>query len=333
MDELVTIIVPVYNSRDYVSRCVASLTGQAYADLQIVLVDDGSQDGSGELCDAFAKQDGRIEVIHRENGGVSSARNAGLDIARGAWIAFVDSDDYVSPYYIEEMLTAAKGGCNCDMAICGFAWVQERDEAAPFSRTSETQEISGREACVARFGKQIPLYNRCWGKLFRADLWDGLRFPEGMTIGEDIFVSHTLLYRAGRIAITDAVLYAYVQSDGSIMRSEFSPRRLEALDSWQQGVRFFSAAGETDLANIARRVYCSRVLDARCICRRLIPNEREVLRMLRNRAAEAYRDAKPARRYIDCSKLKAHGYRLKFFLGRWCPPPYSLLFVGKRTNL
>jgi len=153
-------------------------------------------------------------------------------------------------------------------------------------------------------------------------------------VGEDIFVSHELLYRAGRIAITEAVLYAYVQSEGSILRSAFSLRHIfDALEAWQQGVRYFSEAGEADLASIARRVYCSRLLDARCICKRLMPNEAGAMQKLRQRAAEAYRDVRAVRRYIDCSALKARVYPLKFLFGLWCPPLYARIFVGKGTSL
>ena len=334
-NDLVTIIVPVYNSREYIVRCAASLTGQTYPALQIILVDDGSTDGSGDICAVLAKGDGRIEVVHKPNGGVSSARNAGIDRARGEWIAFVDADDYVSPYYIEYMLSAARSGC--DMAICRFVRVQggkDNDSGVLFTREPDARQITGREACVQRFGRDISLYNRCWGKIFKAHLWTGLRFPDKLSVGEDIYVSHELLYRAGRISITEAVLYAYVQSEGSIMRSTFSTRHIfDALEAWRKGARFFSAAGEADLADIARRVYCSRLLDACCLCKKMVPDEKDAMRNLRQRAAEAFREVKAIRRYIDCSKLKAHGYPIKFLLGLWCPPLYARIFMGKGTSL
>jgi len=333
-NELVSVIVPVYNSREYIVRCVTSIAVQTYPDLQIILIDDGSADGSGDICDAFAKEDGRIEVIHKPNGGVSSARNAGIGHARGEWMAFVDADDYVSPHYVEHMLSAAQGGC--DMAICRFAWVQGDggDGGAQFSLAPDTRHITGREACVRRFGKEISLYNRCWGKIFRSHLWTGLSFPDILSVGEDIFISHALLYRAGRIAITDAVLYAYVQTEGSIMRSALYPRHLfDAIDAWLQGVRFFSEAGEADLANIAHRVYCSRLLDACCICKKMLPGDTDALRKLRQSAAEAFREVRAISRYADCSMLKAHGYKLKFFLGLWRPALYARIFMGKRISL
>ena len=332
MDELVTVIVPVYNMREYMERCILSITSQSYAVLQIILVDDGSTDGSEGLCDSFAERDARIEVIHRPNGGLSAARNTGLDKARGEWISFVDSDDYVSPYYIEDMLAAVRD--NCDIVVCCDVKVPDSVtmDNTLFRRLTHVQRITGYEASVQHFGRDAYILNLSWGKLFRAHLWEKLRYPDGK-INEDVFVSHALLYSARHIALTDAVLYAYVQSDGSIMRSDFTIRRLDILDAWHEGVRFFKAVGEPELAHIARRVYCTRVFDAQCICKKCIPHEGEVISGLRQRAHEAHRDAKPIRGYIDCSPIRAFAYRVKLFLGRWCLPLYGLLFVRGRMYI
>ena len=333
MDELITIIVPVYNARGYIDRCIASLTVQTYHALQIILVDDGSTDGSGDVCVAYAGLDERIEVVRRANGGASAARNTGLGRARGAWIAFADADDFVSPYYIEDMYAAAGDGC--DMVICRTAWVGDGpdiDIQGSFRRGGGASHITGREACMRNFGKDVYLFNSVWGKLFKASLWEGLRFPEGK-ICEDMYVSHALLYRTGDITIIDAVLYAYVQSGSSVMRCAFTLQRLDVLDAWQEGVRFFSEAGERDLEKIAKRVYCSRVFDALHVCKKMIPGEREAMRLLRLRAAVAYGEVKSFTDYADCSNRKALAYRVKLFLGRWCPPLYALLFMRARTYI
>jgi len=332
MDGLVTIIVPVYNMHAYIGRCAETLTRQTYQNLQIILVDDGSTDGSGEICDAIAGKDERVEVFRRTNAGVSAARNTGLERVRGQWIAFVDADDFVSPYYIEDLLGAANE--DCEMAICRFVWVPDGGEKdVSFRRGENIRRITGREACIRRFGKELPLYNRCWGKIYKAQLWEDLRYPEDMTIGEDLFVSHTLLYRAGHIAITDGILYAYAQTPGSIMSGNYSPKRLDALDAWQEAVRLFSEAGDKELEKIARRVYCSRVFDAQYICKKQDPEDRENLIMLRQRAVAAYRDAKPIKGYIDGPSYMTLAYKLKLFLGRWRLPLYARLFIGKRTSL
>jgi len=138
---------------------------------------------------------------------------------------------------------------------------------------------------------------------------------------------------ARRVVITDSVLYAYVQSSDSIMRSSFSLRHLDVVDAWQEGVRVFSAANKPDLLHIARRVYCSRLFDALCISKREIPHEREAITSLHQRAIEAYRESKPIRGYIDCSGCKAFAHRLKLLIGRRFLPLYNIVFVRGRAYI
>jgi len=325
MGGLVTVIVPAYNAGDTIERCVDSITGQTYRDLQIIIVDDGSKDDTGGICGSLAENDPRIEMIHQENGGVSAARNAGLQRARGEWIAWADADDYVSPYYIEDMLAAVRE--DCGIVLCRPVYMDNNDPApAPFKRTRDTRYITGREACIRNFGYETNRFNSGWGKLVRARLWVGLRYPVGK-INEDIHVSHALLYRAGTVAITDAVLYAYIQTRGSITRGAFSLRRLDILDAWEEATRFFNEGNETGLADVARRVYCTRVMDARFVCKKKAPCESEAHKNLRLRSVQAYDEVKKITRYMDCSARRALAYRMKFFTGRWCYPLYALCFV------
>jgi len=328
MNDLISVIVPVYNAYETIRRCVSTITGQTYSNLQIILVDDGSTDGSGELCAELAEKDGRIEVIRQDNGGVSSARNTGLKHVRGAWLCWVDADDYVSPHYIEDMAAAADG---CDMSICAYK-ATFTDGDFSFSRLDNIWKISGREACKRKFKAELIPYNRVIGKLYRSELWNGIVFPLNK-IGEDLFVSHTILYRAKRIAIFDAVLYAYVQTDVSITRSDFSVKRFDALDAYQEGVRFYKSVNEGDLTNISARMYCSRTFDAWYICKKNI-RSRETLRALRRRGIKAYDDIKKIRDYADYSKSKSRLFKIKFFIGRWCIPLYTFLFTrGWRRNI
>ena len=155
MNELITVIVPLYNNCSQIERCIMSIAMQTYSNLQILIIDDGSTDGSSEICDALAKTDTRIEIIHQTNGGVSAARNTGLRKMRGAWMAFVDADDFISPYYIEDLLTATQD--KCDIAICNHIWVQDSDGKieVPFHRISSTEIITGREASIRHFSMQI----------------------------------------------------------------------------------------------------------------------------------------------------------------------------------
>jgi len=328
--ELVSIIIPVYNSENYLERCVSSALKQTHRALQIILVNDGSTDRSGDMCDAFAAAHPLVEVFHMENRGLSAARNMGLDNARGQWVTFLDADDYFSPRFVELNL-AACFQYSADIAASRFiidtAGTLGEDS---FILASQYECITGREAVIRHFGKGAGLLNTAPGKLGRASLWKDLRFPEGKII-EDVFVSHHLLHRAKRVVVSDARLYAYYQSPDSIMRSAFTLKRLDSLDSWQEGVRFFEELGDRELADIALRVYCNRLFDAFCLCKKFLPHEREVLRQLRLRAIDAFMEVRRVRSYIDQPLTVMLLYRGKQIVGRYFPAVYSAMFLRGRT--
>ena len=330
--ELVSVIIPVYNMQDYLERCVDSALGQTHRELQIILINDGSTDSSGEICEAFGAENPQIEVIHRENGGLSAARNTGLDHARGKWITFLDADDYFSRFFIEENLDACLE-YGADLAACRFVpdLVGNLGEES-FTKASTSELITGREAAIRHFGKGAMWLNMAWGKLSRASLWKDLRFPEGR-INEDVFVSHQLFFSAGKVVISDAYLYAYYLSPGSIMRKPFTLQRLDVLDAWQEGVRFFEKAGDRELYDIARRVYCNRLFDAYGVCRRLLPDERATHEQLRRQSIAAYSEVRRVYSYIDLPSSKALLNRGKQFLGRYFPAVYAALFTRSRTYI
>ena len=330
MDELVSIIVPVYNRRDYLERCLNSALGQTHRELQIILVDDGSTDGSGEMCDAFAAKHPQVEAFHRANGGSSAARNTGLDNARGQWVTFLDADDYFSENFVEHGLSA----CllyGADIAISRQLIDAEGNLGeGGFSAASRYECITGREAELRHFGKAAQQLSPVCGKLCRASLWVGLRFPEGKTI-EDVFVSHRLLYSAAKVVISDARLYAYYQSPDSMMRDAFSLKRLDALDAWREGVACMSQAGDRELEDVARRVYCNRLFDACGLCKRYLPCERDTIARLRQQAIATFAEVRRVRSYIDLSAKRAVAYRGKQLLGRYFPAMYAALFLRGRT--
>ena len=329
-DELVSIIIPVYNTQGYLERCVDSALGQTHRNLQIILIDDGSTDRSGEMCDAFASAHPQVEAHHKENGGNSSARNMGLDNARGQWIAFLDSDDYISRHFVEQNLAACLGH-GADISV-----IQQVVDANGtlgediFTEATQHECITGREAAIRHFGKDAALLNTVCGKLSRTPLWADLRFPEGKTI-DDVFVSHRLLHSAGRIVISDAQLYCYFMSPNSIMRAPFSLKRLDALDSWLEGVRYFEQIGDRELTDIARRVYCNRLFDAYGLCKKLLPAEKETIKKLRRQSIETFSEVRRTRSYIDLPAKRAFAYRGKQLIGRYLPALYTALFLSDRT--
>ena len=237
---LVSVIVPVYNVERFLDRCMRSLVGQTYRRLEIILVDDGSSDGSPELCDEWAKRDARVRVIHKLNGGPSEARNVALDDMHGDFVAFVDSDDYVEPDYVERLYT---GIGDADMSmysiVCedsnGIAWSEDGTESA-----NETVRL-GSEAVVdvpTVIGSEEYIYRATldwrlvvvWNKLYRASVWKNLRFPVGL-IHEDEYVMPQVVDRCGTINVLPDGLYHYMANDSSITHSDFGIRNLDRLEA------------------------------------------------------------------------------------------------------
>ena len=226
MEHLVSIIVPVYNTGEYLAPCIESLTSQTYSNLEIILVDDGSTDGSGAVCDEFARRDDRVKVIHQKNAGVSAARNAGLEIARGEYIAFVDSDDWVSPRYLE-LLRQGLETTGSDICECGIL----RTEGDSCPEPAETApEVFDTVAALEQLIRDGRFHQYVWNKLYRRELIGDIRFPVGKT-NEDEFWTYQVFGRAKRVAGIDAVLYNYFQRPGSIMGAGYSLKRLDGLEA------------------------------------------------------------------------------------------------------
>lgn len=226
---LISVIVPVYNVEAYLDKCISSITGQTYANLEILLVDDGSPDRSGEICDAWAARDSRIRVIHQENAGGGAARNAGLDTARGDLIAFVDSDDYLAPGMLEHLLRLMTP--EVDLAECCHLSVE--DDFGVFPKptaavTSYTPAEAMAEHIRDRHFRQL-----IWNKLYRADILREVRFPAGHGI-DDEFFTYRAIGNARKLIHSGAVLYAYRQQAASVMHTLNADRRLLAVKSRQE---------------------------------------------------------------------------------------------------
>ncbi len=223
--ELISVIVPVYNVQEYLNTCVESLLAQNYSNLEIILVDDGSTDDSGKLCDVLASMDDRIRVIHKENGGLSDARNAGLAVASGQWVAFLDSDDYITPDTLERLHSAA-GAYGAPMAVCNILRLYEDGETEGFYRPAEApQVLEGNERFETL--KQPSVCN----KLFRRELFADVQFPRGKYY-EDTFVYHILAHRAGKIALTGHDGYLYRSRRDSILGgARFTDRYFDLIEA------------------------------------------------------------------------------------------------------
>lgn len=245
MQELISVIVPVYNVEDYIRRCIDSILNQSYKNFELLLIDDGSPDRCGDICDNYATRDNRVRVIHKINGGLSDARNVGIDIAKGSYLTFIDSDDWVHVDYIRSMYELAINR-KAEIAVCGF--IKTSTEVKQDS-SSEVRilEFSNVEALQHLTGKlYVPLVVT-WGKLYKANLFRNIRFPVGK-IHEDEFTTYKLLYVANKVVYTPQVLLYYWQRSDSIMGSGFKLKnRLHAMEAYQQRADFFHTINQLSL--------------------------------------------------------------------------------------
>ena len=233
----ISVIIPVYKVEKYIHRCVDSILGQTFRDFELILVDDGSPDNCGAICDEYATKDSRIVVIHQENGGLSAARNAGIDWAfsnsDSQWLTFIDSDDWVHPEYLERLLDVAVEH-NVSVSICGF----ERTEG-------EEPEIDP-ETLVPVLWNPEDFFVECnvnatvaWGKLYRKECFGTIRYPVGK-IHEDEFVTYRILFQYERIAFLEVPLYFYYRNENGIMGSKWSRKRLDYFDAAKEQMAYFA---------------------------------------------------------------------------------------------
>ncbi len=248
----ISVIMPVYNQAEFLGTAVRSVLAQDYADFELILVDDGSTDGSGEMCDAFAQEDGRVLVIHRENAGAAAARNAGLDDARGTWIAFVDADDYIGPSYLGTLHFIAVGQ-NVEIVIAPMEEFDGEPPAGPQESAVELRLISGREACMGMYSFYDYgfMFDALWGKIYRRELFQTLRLPAGKT-REDAAIMHELLYPHDRIALIKGCCYGYRDNPASVMSRPISTESFDALEAFEARTAYYERVGEDELAEYTR---------------------------------------------------------------------------------
>ena len=248
--EKISIIVPVYNVEKYLKYCVNSILSQTYKNFEIILVDDGSTDSSGKMCDDFASKDNRIKVIHKKNGGLSSARNEALKIASGDYIGFIDSDDCIVPDFYEYLYNLMKKH-NADIAQGYFLRIPDDDiESVNSIIEDENKKIdiiekvlNNEEALDVLYGiLEWPYVQEVvvWNKLYKRDVLNNIVFPE-KKLHEDEFTTHKILYNIKKIVVSNKYIYGYMQTKNSIMRKEISLKRVEDnLEASLSAIEFFS---------------------------------------------------------------------------------------------
>ena len=277
MSPLISVIIPVYKVEAYLTACVESVLAQTYQNVEIILVDDGSPDSCPRMCDEFAARDSRIRVIHKENGGLSSARNAGIDAAKGEYLAFLDSDDLWTPLFLERLYRAI---CetDADLAVCLFLRFRG-DPPTELPETAQTLTLTQRDAFECLFGVRNEnmvvapnkLYDRklftpvnesivvAWNKLYPADSFREVRYPVGK-LHEDEAVIHELLGLTQKIAWVEEAHYLYREAADSITTAKFNIRRLDEMYAKERRIAWFESHGMPDLADQTRLAYLSGLM-------------------------------------------------------------------------
>lgn len=229
MNDLISVIIPVYNVERYLKKCIESVINQTYEKLEIILVNDGSTDNSGVICEDLSKKDIRIHVVHKENGGLSDARNTGMKIAKGKYLSFIDSDDFIKEDTIETMYKSLKEN-ECQIAICNMIRFYEDGDEEPFYVPTKKQ-------CVYNGNKRFDTLNQpsVCNKLFLASLFDGISFPKGKYY-EDTFVYHEVLYKASKVVLTGQDSYWYLSRKDSILgKPKYTDRYFDFVEAvWKR---------------------------------------------------------------------------------------------------
>ena len=231
---LISVILPVYRVEKYLDRCMQSITEQTYRNLEIILVDDGSPDSSGAICDTWAEKDSRVRVIHKENAGAGAARNTGLDVSTGEIVSMIDSDDYLEIHMFEHLMSLMTE--DVDIAECDICWT-ELDDLAMDDGTAAKTLVCDREDAMRLHIRDEIFCQTPPNKLYRRKTIGDIRFPEGNLIDDEYF-TYRVIGNARKLARTSACMYAYRQQSGSAMHKAFSLKRLQGLEAKMQRLNY-----------------------------------------------------------------------------------------------
>lgn len=251
----ISVIVPVYKVEPYLRTCIDSILNQTFRDFELILIDDGSPDNCGVICDEYAAKDDRIVVIHQENGGVSAARNTGIDWvfanSESQWITFVDSDDLLAPTTLGHLFRHAKT-CNADIVTTypTFFSYESQLAAAPY-HVVRFREMTGQEACRHIYLRDEMVSVWAWGKLYKRSLLEIFRFPVGK-IHEDAALMPQILHTANTVIVLDAWLYFYRQREGSITKCAFAPNRFDWVEGMDTCIAYFKANQDVEMMELAQ---------------------------------------------------------------------------------
>lgn len=339
-EPLVSVIIPVHNAAATIEAAVDSALGQTWKNLEILLIDDESEDETGRMCEALAQKHPRVRLAHRQSSGVSGARNLGLSLARGEWITFLDADDMMMPSLVRTLLELAQD-TSSQIAGCGF-WIYTESPSISLLHEKEKdmeqdKDKEKREKITLYTGEEfaekgiLQSDTRIWSKIFRRDLIGDHRFPEDLTIGEDMFFLLSLLPGAQKIARIDTPLYAYYQNPAGAMERPYTPSFMDQTLCWEKAQFFIE---EQFPALWEKAAVQSKVAAIQCISAMLVAGK------LMDRSGICYQEerekiAAKLRRYLQVPGAAAAlpgSYRLKVRAYLLAPGVYCALY-GKMREL
>lgn len=251
----VSVIVPVYMVEEYLPFCIECIINQSYSNLEIILVDDGSKDRCGKICEDYSRKDNRIVVLHKENGGLSDARNAGIKIATGEYITCVDSDDYIASDMIQDLYESIRR-TGADIAICGTikTSVRQVNNKSQFAPAEDIVMTPEQTIELGLYSKGFSL--SAWGKLYKKSLFYGVEYPKGKLF-EDLFTTYKLILKSHKIVYNEKVGYFYYYRPNSIVASNYTPRHLDCFEGLEQ-----MKADGVFSTPLLKKTYCAAVIEA-----------------------------------------------------------------------
>ncbi|MBC2456336.1 glycosyltransferase family 2 protein [Clostridium beijerinckii] len=317
--DLISVIVPVYNVEKYLPQCIDSILNQTEKNLEIILVDDGSLDNSGKICDEFSKRDDRIIVIHKKNNGLSSARNAGLEIARGNYIGFVDSDDWLDKTMYEVLLKLLKEN-NSDISCCDFFKTANSNDSIPHIDNEIINSYNNIESLNNFYNGLYTQTVVAWNKLYKRELFKDISYPVGK-IHEDEGTTYKLYYKANKITYTNRPLYYYRITPNSITTSKFNKKRLDIIDVYDEKVKFIKNINNEEIYSKTLKWYLFKLINCYFECSNNIENNTEYLTLINQKVSETYKS------YIQSDKKQLH-WIILFSIFKINPKLYKIILRG-----
>lgn len=259
LEALVSIVVPIYNVELYLEKCIQSILEQSYKNIEVLLIDDGSTDKSGEICDVYAGKDERIKVIHKKNGGLSSARNIGIKNSNAEYICFIDSDDWINREFTKVLMENILNS-DAEIAVCGFIY-EYSDKKTCNKIINSSKILNGQDALYNLYNQNYLTMTVAWNKIYKKSLFNNIRYEEGI-INEDENIIHELFYKSAKIVCIDKYLYHYRIRKNSITKSSFSLKNLDSVYVYENRLSFFENRNEALLTNLTLERYFRVLLES-----------------------------------------------------------------------